>query len=54
MTAAMMLPVYLLVLAGFLMLVNIKAAETWIKFLSVVSMLAALIGSAVTAFAVYR
>lgn len=49
-----MLPIYLLVLAGILMFLNIKAARTPTKFLSLICMWAALIGSAVTAFAVYR
>lgn len=49
----MLLPIYLLVLAAFLLFLNLKAASTPGKFLSYVGMWSAVIGSAATALVVY-
>lgn len=49
----MLLPVYLLALAAFLLFINVKAGSRPGKWLSYVGMWAAIIGSAVVAFQAY-
>jgi hypothetical protein len=51
---AYLLPAYLLVLAGFLLFVNIRAGRPVGKWLSWVGMWAAIAGSAVSALVAYR